>query len=37
MPPTCPTPATGTRVAYEAKVNRALFKYLVNNGFTNAD
>ena len=30
-------PATGIRVAYEAKVNRALFEYLVDNGLTNAD
>ena len=27
-------PASGIRVAYEAKVNRAVFQYLVNNGFT---
>ena len=28
-------PASGIRVAYEAKVNRALFQYLVDNGLTN--
>jgi hypothetical protein len=28
-------PASGIRVAYEAKVNRAIFSYLVNNGLTN--
>jgi hypothetical protein len=27
-------PASGIRVAYEAKVNRAVFQYLVNSGFT---
>jgi hypothetical protein len=34
--PAAPAPATGTRVAYEAKVNRAVFNYVVQNGFTNA-
>lgn len=29
-----PGPATGIRVAYEAKVNRAIFQYLVNNQYT---
>jgi hypothetical protein len=29
-------PASGIRVAYEAKVNRAVFSYLVGNGFTNS-
>ena len=29
-------PASGVRVAYEAKVNRAVFSYLVGNGFTNS-
>lgn len=28
-------PASGIRVAYEAKVNRAVFQYLVSNGLTN--
>ena len=28
-------PASGIRVAYEAKVNRALFQYLVDNGLAN--
>ena len=31
-----PTPPNGIRVAYEAKVNRAVFSYLVGNGFTNS-
>lgn len=29
-------PASGIRVAYEAKVNRAVFQYLVDNGFTSS-
>jgi mono/diheme cytochrome c family protein len=30
-------PDSGIRVAYEAKVNRAVFSYLVNNGLTNSN
>jgi len=29
-------PASGIRVAYEAKVNRAIFQYLVGSGFTSS-
>ena len=33
--PAAPAQATGIRVAYEAKVNRAVYNYVVQRGFTN--
>ena len=37
IPPVTPGPAAGTRVAYEAKVNRAVYSYITSpmQGFTN--
>jgi len=33
--PPAPPYATGTRIAYEAKVNRAVFNYISGNGYSN--